>query len=95
VNKELNRRARQRRLSAEPTDNSDTLASDILRGAKAIAAFVGIDIRQCFHKLEHGHLPALKEGGVWVTTRLRLRAHYNGGTPRAESPSRKVTEGAR
>jgi hypothetical protein len=68
-------------LSAEPipTDQSD-LAADILRGAAAIGAFIGLDERQTFHGLQNGHIPATKEGRVWVSTRSRLRRHYNEGT---------------
>lgn len=54
------------------------LASDVLRGAQAIADYVGLDIRRCFYKLEKGFLPAVREGGTWVSTRSRLRAFYDG-----------------
>ena len=57
---------------------TDSLATDILRGAEAIARYVGLDVRQCFYRLEQGDLPAVKEGAVWVTTKSRLRKHYNG-----------------
>jgi len=53
------------------------LADDILRGAQAIARFIGKDVRETFYALERGHIPALKEGGVWTSTRSRLTRHYN------------------
>jgi hypothetical protein len=70
--------------SAEPIPteaNQSDLAADILRGAAAIGAFIGLDERQTFHGLQNGHIPATKEGRVWVSTRSRLRRHYNEGTP--------------
>jgi hypothetical protein len=57
--------------------NSDDLASDILRGAQAIADFVGLNLRDTWHRLERGFLPANKEGAIWVTTKTRLRKHYS------------------
>ena len=81
-------------LSAEPVPteaNQSDLAADILRGAAAIGAFIGLDERQTFHGLQNGHIPATKEGRVWVSTRSRLRRHYNEGTPpprvRRDEPS--------
>jgi hypothetical protein len=64
--------------TATPTspDASD-LAADILRGAQAIGRFIGLPERQTFHGLQQGHIPATKEGRVWVTTKSRLRRHYN------------------
>ena len=58
--------------------NQSSLAEDVLRGCANIAAFIGLDERQTFHALQRGYLPASKEGKVWVTTKTRLRAHYNG-----------------
>jgi len=86
---ELARRAEQRRrsLSAEPAD--DSLRAEILRGAKKIADYAGLGVRQAFYLLEHGTLPATKEGRRWIATKSRLQEHYGIGAPRAESPSRK------
>jgi hypothetical protein len=57
--------------------NHETLADDILRGALAIGDFVGLEERKAFHHLQRGDIPATKEGRVWVTTKSRLRRHYN------------------
>jgi hypothetical protein len=62
-------------------DQSDNLASDILRGCPAIAEYIGQDERRTFTLLQTGALPALKEGNIWVSTKSRLRAHYNNPTP--------------
>jgi hypothetical protein len=57
---------------------SSLLAADMLFGAEAIAAELGISIRKAFHLLESGHLPASKTGRLWVSTRSRLRKFFNG-----------------
>jgi hypothetical protein len=58
-------------------DDGETLADDILRGAAQIGAFLGLSPRQAFHFLQIGAVPATKEGNVWVSTKSRLRKHYN------------------
>jgi hypothetical protein len=57
--------------------DGEDLADDILRGAEAIGAFVKLDPRQAFHGLQKGYIPGLKEGNTWVSTKSRLRKHYN------------------
>jgi hypothetical protein len=37
-----------------------------LRGAKAIADYLGIPTRQAFYALEHGAIPAGKFLGCWI-----------------------------
>ena len=56
--------------------NNNTLASDIVRGAEAIGAEVGLKPRRAFTGLQEGWLPGWKEGGLWVSSRSALRAHY-------------------
>lgn len=56
----------------------ETLADDILWGAQAIADEIGVELRQCFHLLEQGYIPATKTGRTWTTTRSRLRRHFHG-----------------
>ena len=46
---------------------------EVLWGAKAIAAAIDRDVRQTFHMLGNGYLPANKVGRIWVSTRNRLR----------------------
>jgi hypothetical protein len=58
-------------------DAAQSLADDLLRGAEAIGAFIGLKPRQAFHGLQAGSIPAVKEGGTWVSTKSRLRKHYN------------------
>jgi hypothetical protein len=54
----------------------DGIASDILRGVKRIADFIGEDERATNHKLATGKIPGGKEGTQWVASKTVLRAHY-------------------
>ena len=58
--------------------NDDTLKNEKLRGCKRIAGYIGEKERIVFYGLERGYIPATKEGRIWVTTKTRLRNHYNG-----------------
>ena len=53
-------------------NQSDDLASDILRGCPAIAEYIGLPERQTFYILQRKLLPAWKEGKFWVSTKSRL-----------------------
>jgi hypothetical protein len=57
-------------------DANESLADDLLRGAKKIGAFIGLPIRETFYGLQEGHIPATKEGRTWVSSKNRLRKHY-------------------
>jgi hypothetical protein len=64
------------------SDDHTTLATDVLRGATAIAAFIGLDERNTYTAPQRGYLPAQKEGKQWVSTKSRLTAHYNPPPPK-------------
>jgi hypothetical protein len=51
---------------------------EILWGAAAIAAEIGLTSRATFHLLSKGELPARKVGARWVASRARLRAYIVG-----------------
>ena len=53
-----------------------SLRDDIVRGAEAIGAEVGLKPRRAFTGLQEGWLPGWKEGSLWVSSRSALRAHY-------------------
>jgi len=55
---------------------SKTLADDILRGAPAIADFIGQTPKNTYYALENGLLPAGKEGGSWVASKEVISEHY-------------------
>jgi hypothetical protein len=54
----------------------ETLAEDLLVGAEAIAAELGIGMRKAFYWLERSLIPARKTGRTWVASRRRLRQHF-------------------
>ena len=61
------------------TDGSaqaDSLANDLIRGAKAISKFIHEDERKTYYLLEKRLIPAGKEGAIWIASRRALRAHY-------------------
>ena len=60
-------------------ENEIPLHRDVLIGAQAIANEIGIDLRQCFHWLQNGYIPATKTGATWTTTRTALRRHFSRG----------------
>jgi hypothetical protein len=59
------------------SETTESLAEDLLRGAEAIGAYVGLDARQTFYYLQTGCLPATKLGRIWISTKTRLRRHFN------------------
>ena len=85
------------------TQNSGLVLDDLdkpIRGARAIAAAMGDvqTLQQTFYALEHGLIPADKNGRIWQTTLRRLRNHTNGGpaignalanTPKVITPTMK------
>ena len=58
------------------SDDAETLASDLLRGADAIGEFLGVSPRRAFDLLDSGSIPAGNEGKVWVASKSALREHY-------------------
>lgn len=60
-----------------PDAHADELASDLLRGARAISEFTGDPLRRVTYLLETGRLPAGKHGAIWVASKRRLREYYD------------------
>lgn len=58
------------------TLKDETLASDLLRGADEIAAFLGESRRRVFYLCERGLIPCSKEGASWISARSALRQHF-------------------
>lgn len=61
-------------------ESSPKLADDLLYGAAAIAAELGLRKHQAIWRLNHGQLPARRLGRVWVASRAALRAHMTAAT---------------
>jgi hypothetical protein len=51
-----------------------TVADDLIWGAAAIGAEIGVDERKTFYLLARRFIPARKIGGLWVASRRELRA---------------------
>jgi hypothetical protein len=51
------------------------LADDLMIGAKPIAAFLGLPVRQVFYMMENGQLPAFKIGSKWGARKSTLADH--------------------
>jgi hypothetical protein len=63
-------------VSIDAHADSYDLSRDLVWGADEIAAELNISRRQAFHQLKKGHLPARKQGGHWVASRLGLRRYF-------------------
>jgi hypothetical protein len=64
-------------MSKSETTVETPFAEDILKGAVAIGAYLDQDPRSTFYHLQQGNIPATKLGRVWITTKSRLRKHFN------------------
>jgi hypothetical protein len=55
-----------------------SLGGDLLRGAKAIASFIGEpDEKRIYYLAECGYLPIGREGAILIASKTALRAHYH------------------
>jgi hypothetical protein len=59
-----------------PHQGEAALTGDLLWGVDAIANELSLTRRQTYHQLEAGHLPARKQGGKWVASRIGLRRYF-------------------
>lgn len=57
------------------TKNQANLASDILDGVGAYAAFTGLTERRCNHLLATKQLPGGKLGRKWIGSKVAVRDH--------------------
>ena len=51
------------------------LAEDLMIGAKPVATFLGLPVRQVFYMAEKGQLPLFKIGGKWAGRKSAITAH--------------------
>lgn len=54
----------------------DTLALDLIWGAKSIGKEIDRDARQANYMLETGQLPGFKIGNKWVARKSALKEHF-------------------
>jgi hypothetical protein len=52
----------------------ETVADDLIWGAAAIGAEIGVDERKAFYLLARRFIPARKVGRLWAASRRELRA---------------------
>jgi hypothetical protein len=63
------------------SDQPKPLDTDLdapLWGAEEIAPVIKRSLRQTYHLLQRGYLPAIKVGPLWTSTRRRLRRAVGG-----------------
>jgi len=60
----------------EPSQTPQSLASDLLWGARAIGAEIGRPPGKVYYLLEKGLIPGKKMGGTWTSSKSALRAHF-------------------
>ena len=63
-------------MSADEENGQVPLGTDVLRGVRPIAAFIGETERRTFYLLEKGLIPAGKQGANWIASRRVLTQHY-------------------
>jgi excisionase family DNA binding protein len=55
-------------------DNDNTLAADLLRGAEAIAGYLGFPRRAVYHAVAKNHLPHFRIGDTVCARKSTLQA---------------------
>lgn len=56
------------------------LADDLLPGATAAAAFIGVSPRAVYHLVEAGHLPVIRKGRSLYFRRSELNRAFSSGS---------------
>jgi hypothetical protein len=67
------KRAHQTHGSAASNSASNSIGADLIWGAAAIGAEIGVGERKAFYMLERHLIPRRKIGGLWVASRRELR----------------------
>ena len=64
------------------TDNTmkhavgDVVDGDLIHGAEAISAFLGVSVRRAFYLLESSEVPGFKLGGRWALRKSAAIASF-------------------
>jgi hypothetical protein len=56
--------------------DDDSLADDLLHGAKEIGDFLGITERQARHQIDHGNIPVSRMGRLIIGSKTVLRRRF-------------------
>jgi hypothetical protein len=59
-----------------PYEQLEPLSDDILVGAAAIAAFIGIDERSARYQIDQGNIPTTRMGRLILSTKSALRRRF-------------------
>jgi hypothetical protein len=57
-------------------EHDDSLAGDLLHGAKAIADYLGIDTREVYWQVERGNIPVTRMGRLIISSKATLRSRF-------------------
>jgi excisionase family DNA binding protein len=60
------------------------LANDLLSGATAAAAYIGVTPRAVYHMAESGHLPVIRKGGRLYFRKSELERAFTSQTIAAQ-----------
>jgi len=69
-----------RKVTKAKTDKpaADTLADDLLHGAKSIADFLGLKPwKKVYPHLKSGNIPNTRMGDLYIASKTGLRRHFN------------------
>jgi hypothetical protein len=69
--------------------NDETLADDLLSGAKEIADFLGFPERKTRHQLDHDQIPHRRMGRLIVGSKRVLRRHFS--TDKTDKTDKEAT----
>ena len=67
-----------------------SLASDLLKGIRPIADYIGETERRTYYLCERGYIPCGKEGATWVASKHALWEHYQRLTGVRTEPSQQA-----
>jgi hypothetical protein len=62
-------------MDASNLDDKNPLADDLLIGGKAIAGWLGVEVRQVFYMKETGQLPFFNLGGKLAARKSKIKEH--------------------
>ena len=57
-------------------DGTESLAGDLLKGAKHIAEWLDEPERRVYYMINKGAIPAFKMAGVWYARKSSILAHF-------------------
>jgi len=61
-----------------PDAPADTLAHDLLSGAREISVYLGWPLTKTQRGLAQGDIPAERRGRIYISSKRRLAKHYTG-----------------